>query len=126
MTKSIRVKIFRSEKCNEKVRVYMKESNVSQYAPFTQFVELQNGASSGDDVKGNIYYGVKASLYFRAGNPGIGYPWFEVTGKDGKGHSHNFYEDETWDTKIDGVFYSIKRLKDGDGCKLFEMRIQGE
>lgn len=137
MTKSTRVKIFRSETCREKVRVFMKELNVSEYDAYVemmltenslyqQFVEFQNGASSGTDMKGNIYYGEKTNLFFRASNPGIGYPWFEVTGKDNKAHIHNFYEKETWDIIIDGIKYSITRKPDGDGCKLFEVYVNGE
>jgi len=132
MSKNVRVKVFKNNSSPDSLDVYISQRNVSDYEGnisiklFTtdQFVELENGASSGcPDVKGHITYQTH-KVNFASCNPSLTPTWFSLTGKDGKEQQKDFpYADNTWDALIDEVKFRIVRIPDGDGCILFEMYV---
>jgi hypothetical protein len=135
MVKNVRVKIYKnysSSVDHSDLDVYISESNVSDYegninmklTDVNQFIELEGGSSSGcPDLFGNINY-KSHKIDFQACNPAFDPTWFSLRGKDGKTWPHDFNnENDTWKPLIDEVNFFIKRLPDGDGCKLFEVYV---
>jgi hypothetical protein len=133
MVDPVRIKVF-NDSSNE-YGVWLSQNNVSDYednvtytltarSSPTKFVELENRRSSGwPDVKGYITRNGVNILNFSAANQAFITPWFGYGGTDGWKFKQYLLETQDIRFSPNGIDFLAARKPDGDGCKLFELRI---